>query len=54
MMEYVKVIIVGSGAAGLGAAKRLGSNVDYLILEAQDYIGGRIRTIDAGYFYFFY
>ncbi|CAF3870832.1 unnamed protein product [Rotaria sordida] len=46
-MESVKVIIVGGGAAGLAAAKTLGSNVDYLLIEAQNYIGGRIRTIDA-------
>jgi protoporphyrinogen oxidase len=49
-MEFVKVIIVGGGAAGLGAAKTLGSNVDYLLIEAQDYLGGRIRTVDAGYY----
>jgi protoporphyrinogen oxidase len=47
-METVKVIIVGGGAAGLGAAKTLGSNVNYLLIEAQDYLGGRIRTVDAG------
>jgi protoporphyrinogen oxidase len=47
-MEFVKVIIVGGGAAGLGAAKTLGPNVNYLLIEAQDYLGGRIRTIDAG------
>ncbi len=52
MMESVKVIIVGGGAAGLGAAKTLGSNVNYLLIEAQDYLGGRIRTVDAGYFLF--
>jgi protoporphyrinogen oxidase len=50
-MESVKVIIVGGGAAGLGAAKTLGANVDYLLIEAQDYLGGRIRTIDAGFFF---
>lgn len=44
------MIIVGGGAAGLGAAKTLGSNVDYLLIEGQDYLGGRIRTIDAGCF----
>jgi monoamine oxidase len=47
-METVKVIIVGGGAAGLGAAKTLGSNVNYLLIEAQDYLGGRIHTVDAG------
>ena len=47
-METVKVVIVGGGAAGLAAAKTLGAQVDYLLLEAQDYLGGRIRTVDAG------
>ncbi|CAF1341824.1 unnamed protein product [Rotaria magnacalcarata] len=46
-MESVKVVIVGGGAAGLGAAKTLGPDVNYLLIEAQDYIGGRIRTVDA-------
>ncbi|CAF2434571.1 unnamed protein product [Rotaria sp. Silwood2] len=46
-MESTKVIIVGGGAAGLAAAKTLGSNVDYLLIEAQSYIGGRIHTVDA-------
>ncbi|CAF4369966.1 unnamed protein product, partial [Adineta steineri] len=46
-MEYRKVIIVGGGVAGLGAAKTLGPNVNYLLIEAQDYLGGRILTIDA-------
>ena len=52
MVESVKVIIVGGGVAGLGAAKTLGSHIDYLLLEAQDYLGGRIRTVDAGLYSF--
>ena len=48
-MEFFKVVIVGGGAAGLGAAKTLGPNVNYLLIEAQGYLGGRIRTVDAGY-----
>lgn len=47
-MEHVKVLIVGGGAAGLGAAKTLGAAVDYRLIEAQDYLGGRIRNVDAG------
>ena len=47
-MEFAKVIIVGGGAAGLGAAKALGAATNYLLLEAADYLGGRIRTVDAG------
>lgn len=50
-MNSFQVVIVGAGAAGLGAAKILGADVNYLIVEAQDYIGGRIRTADAGYFF---
>lgn len=48
-MEFVKVVVVGGGVAGLGAAKTLDSKVDYLLVEAQDYLGGRIHTVDAGY-----
>lgn len=47
-MDYVPVIIVGGGVAGLGAAKTLGKDVDFLLIEAQNYLGGRILTIDAG------
>ena len=39
-----RVIIVGAGAAGLYAAKVLAdNNVDFLILEASDEIGGRLK-----------
>ncbi|CAF4652104.1 unnamed protein product, partial [Rotaria socialis] len=46
-MEYAQVIIVGGGIAGLAAAKTLGHNVKYVLLEAQNYLGGRIFTVDA-------
>ena len=52
-MQFVKVVIVGAGAAGLGAAKTLDLNVDYLLIEAQNYIGGRIHTADAGFYLLF-
>jgi protoporphyrinogen oxidase len=52
-MEFIKVIIVGGGVAGLAAAKTLGPNVNYLLIEAQDYLGGRIHTVDAGCSSFF-
>lgn len=40
-----KVLILGAGVAGLVAAKTLQENriSDFLILEAQDYIGGRFK-----------
>ena len=40
-----KVLILGAGVAGLVAAKTLQANgiSDFLILEAQDYIGGRFK-----------
>ena len=44
------VIIVGGGVAGITAARHLLSNnvKKILILEAQDYLGGRIKTIYTG------
>ena len=40
-----KVLILGAGVAGIVAAKTLQENGinDFLILEAQDYIGGRFK-----------
>ena len=39
-----KVIIIGAGASGLAAAKVLEQNkVDYIILEATDRYGGRLK-----------
>jgi monoamine oxidase len=40
-----KVIVIGAGISGLVAAQRLASQgVDVLILEAQNRIGGRVKT----------
>ncbi len=40
-----KVIVIGAGIAGLAAAKRLQKQgAEVLVLEAENYIGGRIRT----------
>ena len=43
------IIVVGGGIAGLGAAKAL-TNVGecVLVIEAKDYIGGRIKTVNVG------
>jgi monoamine oxidase len=39
-----KVIIIGAGASGLAAAKILQrNNIDYLILEASNRYGGRLK-----------
>ena len=46
-MESTKVLIVGGGVAGLAAAKTLGADVNYILVEAQHYLGGRILTVDA-------
>jgi len=45
--EKVDVIIIGAGAAGLSAAHGLSElNLNVVILEARDRIGGRIFTIN--------
>lgn len=43
--KHVDVVIVGSGAAGLGACKRLlGAGKKVVVLEAASRIGGRVQT----------
>ena len=44
----VDVAVVGAGAAGIGAGRRLAraANVSFVILEARDRIGGRLHTIE--------
>ena len=47
----VDVAVVGGGAAGLAAARRLTeAGAGCLVLEARDRIGGRAHTVDAGGF----
>ena len=43
----VDVAVIGSGAAGIGAARRLreAGAVSVLVLEARDRVGGRVHTI---------
>ena len=41
------IVVIGAGAAGLGAARRLaGTGLSVVVLEARDRIGGRAHTID--------
>ena len=48
-IEKVKVLILGAGVAGINAAKTLKDkglkSKDFLILEAQDYVGGRYKNV---------
>ena len=47
----IEVAVIGGGAAGIGAARRLrDAGVKALILEARDRLGGRAWTIEAGGF----
>src|SRR5215831_10119727 len=43
----VDVAVIGAGAAGIGAARRLrdAKSVSVLVLEARDRVGGRVHTI---------
>lgn len=48
LASQVDVAVIGAGAAGIGAARRLfNTGVDVLLIEARDRLGGRSRTIDA-------
>lgn len=47
--EKPRVIVVGGGVSGLAAAKKLQlTHVDVKVLEAQDRLGGRLRTDRIG------
>src|SRR6202047_3857640 len=48
----VDVAVIGAGAAGIGAARRLGEvgSVSVLMLEARDRVGGRVHTIEPAGF----
>ena len=44
----VDVVVIGAGAAGIAAARRLaGRNLSVLVLEARDRVGGRAQTVRA-------
>ena len=49
MRSEVEVAVIGAGAAGIAAARRLAeAGVDCLMIEAEPMLGGRARTIAAG------
>lgn len=50
IMRQSQILIVGAGAAGIAAGTRLMSKgiEDFVILEAELRIGGRIQTVDFG------
>jgi len=47
MVNNIKILIIGAGAAGIAAASHLFKNgsQNLLILEAENRIGGRINTV---------
>jgi len=48
----VDIAVIGAGAAGIGAARRLAErgSVSVLMLEARDRVGGRVHTIEPAGF----
>ena len=41
-----KVVIIGAGAAGIGAGEYLkNEKIDFLMIEAQGYVGGRMQKV---------
>ncbi len=52
LRSEVDVAVIGAGAAGIGAARRLvkSGSVSVLVLEARDRVGGRVHTIEPAGF----
>src|SRR5260370_14647926 len=48
----VDIAVIGAGAAGIGAARRLcqAGSVSVLVLEGRDRVGGRVHTIEPAGF----
>jgi monoamine oxidase len=46
-MEKADVIVIGAGAAGITAAHTIGRELDTIVLEARDRIGGRVHSSRA-------
>jgi len=53
---YNTVIIIGAGISGIAAATKLLKNKfnNFIILEAENRIGGRIQTLPFGGNYYIY
>jgi len=49
-MENVKIIVVGAGIAGIGAAQSLRNYgfTNVLVIEGDNRVGGRIQTQEYG------
>jgi monoamine oxidase len=49
MSDFYDVVVVGAGAAGIAAGRRLAAaGVSFVLLDARDRIGGRAHTIQRG------
>lgn len=47
MSDFLDVVVIGAGAAGIGAGRRLAkAGVSFLLVDARDRIGGRAHTIE--------
>jgi len=46
-MKKTDVIVIGAGAAGITAAHTIGKELDTIVLEARDRIGGRVHSSRA-------
>src|SRR5947207_9394053 len=48
----IDIAVIGAGAAGIGAARRLleEGSASVLVLEARDRVGGRVHTIEPAGF----
>ena len=49
-VEKPKIVVIGAGLSGLTAAEKIlaqkQTNIDVIVLEAMDRVGGRTQTIE--------